>query len=476
MKISLRTKTFILIVIIAVIFGASGVIIGSTFIRRMVDNSYKNNADQLAHTVAEVVDAEKLETLKAELMKVYNSTENKVTSDDWGSPEFNAYMAHFDGMENRADFQSLLEQLRRIQNVNDVDCIYITTIDVPSEGFIYMVDAAVEDPCPPGVLDPIFDENRELLTNPHRGFPPYITNTEAYGWLVTAGAPVYNKDGEVVCYAMVDISMDAIRAQQQRFTLTLSGVLLLLTVIISAVSIFVVNRFIVRPINMLSNTTVHYSAGHENKTEIDNLNIRTGDEIQSLYHSIKKMMHDIDGYIDNLVNTTQELITTRNKADEMDALAHKDALTGVGSKLAYDQKMKELDEDIRQGKARFGIVMVDLNYLKKLNDTYGHEKGNLAIIKTCSIICDVFVHSPVYRIGGDEFVVILKDRDYDNIENLDKKFKQAISETKGEPWEKVSAAIGYALYTDEHSADEVFRKADHIMYENKKKYKQERQS
>ena len=476
MKISLRTKTFILIVIIAVIFGASGVIIGSTFIRRMVDNSYKNNADQLAHTVAEVVDAEKLETLKAELMKVYNSTENKVTSDDWGSPEFNAYMAHFDGMENRADFQSLLEQLRRIQNVNDVDCIYITTIDVPSEGFIYMVDAAVEDPCPPGVLDPIFDENRELLTNPHRGFPPYITNTEAYGWLVTAGAPVYNKDGEVVCYAMVDISMDAIRAQQQRFTLTLSGVLLLLTVIISAVSIFVVNRFIVRPINMLSNTTVHYSAGNENKNEIDKLNIQTGDEIQSLYHSIKKMMHDIDGYIDNLMNTTQELITTRNKADEMDALAHKDALTGVGSKLAYDQKMKELDEDIRQGKARFGIVMVDLNYLKKLNDTYGHEKGNLAIIKTCSIICDVFVHSPVYRIGGDEFVVILKDRDYDNIENLDKKFKQAISETKGEPWEKVSAAIGYALYTDEHSADEVFRKADHIMYENKKKYKQERQS
>ena len=73
-------------------------------------------------------------------------------------------------------------------------------------------------------------------------------------------------------------------------------------------------------------------------------------------------------------------------------------------------------------------------------------------------------------------MVILKDRDYDNIENLDKKFKQVISETKGEPWEKVSAAIGYALYTDEHSADEVFRKADHIMYENKKKYKQERQS
>ena len=70
MKISLQTKAFILIIIIAVIFGASGVIIGSTFIRRMVDNSYKNNSDQLAHTVAVGVDAQKVEKLKDDLLKI----------------------------------------------------------------------------------------------------------------------------------------------------------------------------------------------------------------------------------------------------------------------------------------------------------------------------------------------------------------------------------------------------------------------
>ena len=68
-------------------------------------------------------------------------------------------------------------------------------------------------------------------------------------------------------------------------------------------------------------------------------------------------------------------------------------------------------------------------------------------------------------------MVVLKDRDYDNIEKLRKKFEEEISKTKGEPWEKVSAAIGYSLYTDEDNAEEVFRKADHIMYEHKKAIK-----
>ena len=59
-------------------------------------------------------------------------------------------------------------------------------------------------------------------------------------------------------------------------------------------------------------------------------------------------------------------------------MPHALPLTGVGSKLAYDQKVKQLSEDIAQGQAEFGIVMVDLNDLKQLNDNYGHEKGNEA--------------------------------------------------------------------------------------------------
>ena len=92
----------------------------------------------------------------------------------------------------------------------------------------------------------------------------------------------------------------------------------------------------------------------------------------------------------------------------------------------------------------------------------------------CSIICEVFAHSPVYRFGGDEFVVVVKGRDYENIEELVKKFRAALKASDEQPWEKVNAAIGYALYDGEDSVDEVFRKADDRMYEQKKGTKRAR--
>jgi diguanylate cyclase (GGDEF)-like protein len=147
------------------------------------------------------------------------------------------------------------------------------------------------------------------------------------------------------------------------------------------------------------------------------------------------------------------------------------ALNAVCLPRAAYQKVKQLSEDIARGQAEFGIVMMDLNYLKQLNDNYGHERGNEAIQKTCGIICDVFKHSPVYRIGGDEFVVIVQDRDYENIEALVEQFNRKVNATEGKPWEKISAAIGYARYDNDDNVEDVFRRADKEMYDRKKEMK-----
>ena len=469
MKISLQGKTIILIVLIAVIIGASGLIVTSRFINGIIDDTYKNKANDIAHTMAVVIDAGDAARLTEQVRAIFNDTEEKVGSDEWGSEAFNAYIGRFAHLEETEEFRNLQRQLRLIQDENDVDCLYLSIVDASTRSMIYLVDGAYEEACPPGCFDPLYEENRELLTNPERGFPPYITNTEPYGWLVTSGAPVHDSEGNVICYAMADIPMGVVREQQRHFTLTLTLGLAGLTVLICFVGIMIVNRMIIRPINRLSSAAAHYS--QDNQTELNTLTIRTKDEIQSLYMSIKQMTQDINRYIDNLMKTTDELTKTKEKADQMDALAHKDPLTGVGSKLAYDQKVKQLSEDIAQGQAEFGIVMVDLNDLKQLNDNYGHEKGNEAIQKACGIICDVFKHSPVYRIGGDEFAVIVEGRDYENIEALVQQFNRKVNSTKGKPWEKISAAIGYAKYEDDHTVENVFRRADKNMYERKKEMK-----
>ena len=114
-----------------------------------------------------------------------------------------------------------------------------------------------------------------------------------------------------------------------------------------------------------------------------------------------------------------------------------------------------------------------MNGLKRINDQYGHEKGDIAIQSVTKLISDVFRHSQLFRIGGDEFVAILTKGDYENRERLIGKFREEVRKA-GEnsnlkPWEKPSAACGYAVYdkpTDD--AVSVFKRADENMYKNKK--------
>ncbi len=99
--------------------------------------------------------------------------------------------------------------------------------------------------------------------------------------------------------------------------------------------------------------------------------------------------------------------------DEARTVALTDPLTGVKSKHAFLLQQKEIDASIEAGMSdEFAVVVCDVNGLKVINDTLGHKAGDEYICKACRMICDIFQHSPVYRTGGDEFVVILRGRDY----------------------------------------------------------------
>ena len=159
----------------------------------------------------------------------------------------------------------------------------------------------------------------------------------------------------------------------------------------------------------------------------------------------------------------------------MDIAANIDALTRVRNKRAYDVDAARLNE----GKTEYGLAMIDLNGLKATNDTYGHEKGDASIKSLCQTVCGVFKHSPVYRVGGDEFIVILENDDFRDREMLIEQFRDKIREISGneslQPWDRISAAIGCAVYDPgrDRSVEDVFNRADEIMYENKKKMKAE---
>ena len=152
--------------------------------------------------------------------------------------------------------------------------------------------------------------------------------------------------------------------------------------------------------------------------------------------------------------------------------AYKDGLTGVKNKLAYLEALAELETMLENGElTEYGVVVFDVNGLKTINDTLGHEAGDEAIKSGCRIICHQFDHSPVFRIGGDEFVAILKGSDFANRETLLEAFRKTINENQKNG--DVVVASGLAIYdaSTDSSYNDVFKRADEAMYEHKRALK-----
>lgn len=152
--------------------------------------------------------------------------------------------------------------------------------------------------------------------------------------------------------------------------------------------------------------------------------------------------------------------------------ALRDGLTGVRNKLAYLEALRDIEVagDSRSPEG-YGVVVFDINDLKMTNDTRGHETGDKLIKNACTLICTHFKHSPVFRIGGDEFVALLYGSDYENRESLIEEFNSKIDANKSK--NGMLIACGMAVYDAniDESYTDVFTRADKIMYERKESLK-----
>ncbi|MBQ2510168.1 MAG: GGDEF domain-containing protein, partial [Erysipelotrichaceae bacterium] len=181
-----------------------------------------------------------------------------------------------------------------------------------------------------------------------------------------------------------------------------------------------------------------------------------------------RMKEDDERYI--VIGVTNNNLQMQRQHDQAEALrmATQDALTGVKSKYAFVEAEKKINKEIAdKDSGAFAIAICDLNDLKHINDTLGHKAGDEYIKDGCRIICNIFKHSPVYRFGGDEFVVILRGNDYLQrgilVETMRKNSKDNMKNGG------IIIACGMSAFdpqTDKNM-DAVFERADKDMYENK---------
>lgn len=222
---------------------------------------------------------------------------------------------------------------------------------------------------------------------------------------------------------------------------------------------FVVMKHIIDPLRSLANASKRLAEGEYNLK----LEYHENDEVGVLTQSFLQMASHLNAYITDL-----------------NSRAYKDALTGIRNKGAFDIFMSKLSDRLEaDDKPQFAVVMLDCNKLKQINDAFGHEKGDIYLQTATRVICGVFAHSPVFRVGGDEFVAILQNGDFDKREELFQTFDERAAEINAfarNAWERVSVAKGIAIYDPEidPGVDSVLRRADENMYVNKKQMKEGR--
>lgn len=301
-----------------------------------------------------------------------------------------------------------------------------------------------------------------------------------WGLDYTGAIPLFAGQEQPYALLCVDVDITDISRMIMNHTVQTALLVVAFGAIFTLVFLFWVGRNVTRPIEALEERVVDFAAKSHGQRDtaalkFDPPEIHTENEVEDLAGAVNQMTIDMREYVEGIVQAERT-------ASQMTELANKDSLTGVRNKTAYDSETARLENDLQSGNlSAFGIAMVDLNFLKKINDSYGHERGNFAIKKLCRLVCVTFEHSPVFRIGGDEFVVILKGSDLRNIDTLCADFEKELLESQNdaslEPWEKVSAAVGVAFYDSavDANVESVFKRADQKMYERKKQMKATRE-
>lgn len=161
----------------------------------------------------------------------------------------------------------------------------------------------------------------------------------------------------------------------------------------------------------------------------------------------------------------------QEKSKSFKSMANTDSMTGVRNKLAFSDAEKALDQMIGDKEIdKLAVVVCDINGLKHVNDTLGHAAGDKLIMDASSLICEYFTHGAVYRIGGDEFAVLLEGTGFDTMDEVIRDMNRQVEEniSTGD----VVVSVGCSVLRDDDSQlHDVFQRADQMMYERKKELK-----
>lgn len=468
---SIKVKLYIFIISTILIIASGTIIFSYISNTNQVDNFYKQLTTDNAKNFASSLDGDYLTDLRTLLESEEYQSIREQAEENNNEELVKNYLIEKGYWEQYNKIQQNIDSY--IHNLSNIKYLYIIAHgDKDAKYDMYLIDSS-EEPLyyGAGAFEERGDEFEEFT--PEKSIPT-ISNSEQWGWLCSDYAPIYNSEGKCIAIVGCDIEMtDVIAARTQYFIKVLIGTLAL-SIMVLIIAVVVISRLIIKPIKDINTAVQEFTPASDTiEAHVINLDMHSSNEIQAIYDAIRSMEINIVDYINNITNMKEDIEKKENQINKLSVESFKDGLTHVGNKAAYLQKAKELENTTKD----YALVMVDINDLKQINDQFGHKAGDVYIKGCCQIICDTFKHSPIYRIGGDEFIIVISNNeDYINrfelFTKLETTFNESYNNTDKEPWARFSASAGLAeSASDDFSVDLVFKRADKAMYEAKSNFK-----
>ena len=230
--------------------------------------------------------------------------------------------------------------------------------------------------------------------------------------------------------------------ERNRILMHLVAAIILVAMLISFVSITLASKAI-RPLSGMTEAAKRIASGDLNVK----ISYESGNELGILVKSIREMAAKLEVYV------------------------YRDKLTGLRNAAAFMSKSAELDaQNVNMKALPYAVVIFDANFLKKVNDKYGHEAGNELLRHAAKVIGSVFANSSTYRTGGDEFAAVLEGQDYENRLELLRLFDEKVAQEHfkaGNDTLTVSVARGLGVHEAGMDFAAVTKKADAAMYNHK---------
>ena len=288
-RISLRGKILLMISASVLLIAVTVSLVSLSLFRRAVVEEKSSMALGVAATASSVFDHERIEE----------------------------YLTDGDNAPGYAESEARLSAIR--ESSGDISYVYV--YQICEDGCHVVFDPDTEDTpgaAPGSVIG--FDEaflpyREDLLAG--RPLPEPIISDETYGWLLTVYLPVYNDAGECQCYVGVDISMAALAAAGNVFLVKILSLFFGFFVLVLAIGAYAAEHEIIQPVNQIAAVSASFAAQSDEsrKGSLDQvraLDIRTGDEIESLYHSVRKMSEDVVVYIDDAQKKNEQIAKLQN--------------------------------------------------------------------------------------------------------------------------------------------------------------------